>query len=129
MTRLGYFWKFLNANLLTKLAKKLSAFIIIFKKSLFIYKLLWLHSGQRLEKLGYFLFHNLVTLKLVNSMLKRSKHNLYFTVRHLRIVTQLVKCVFSPTYKNNITKTKMYYDVSFKDSLLSAAPAAAYLPS
>ena len=63
MTRLGYFWKNLAANLLTKLAKLSGDFLGCFEKHQYlIHKWIVYFLGQLWVKIGHFLVYHLVTL-------------------------------------------------------------------
>ena len=63
MTRLGYFWKNLVANLLTKLAKLSCDFLGCFEKHQYlIQKWIVYFLGQLWVKIGHFLVYHLVTL-------------------------------------------------------------------
>ena len=53
VTRLGYFWKFLVTNYLSKVAQIFGDFRVMLKTSLFKYKLQWLPIWATLEKFGY----------------------------------------------------------------------------
>ena len=59
MTRLGYFWKVLGTNILTKLAQIFNDFLGYLEKALFRSKLFWLLFWATLGKIGSLFYFNI----------------------------------------------------------------------
>ena len=105
VTRLGYFWKILVTNFLTKIAPKLGSFFHnILINTTFFQDKDW--CGYFWEQLGYFLINHLVSLGISQSV---SSSVVYFVVVYFVVVYFVVVSI---VFRKNKTQ-KIFVNASY----------------